>query len=456
MPLGACRLKFDRKRIALFLALLVVACFMFVSCGSGSGPAIAKPPSGVTTRVLASQSASSPTAFPGLLIVDGAIDSLVRAASVSAGGSPGLMAISPNRTTLVAFDSLSESAEVVNTTREIQTGSIPLGGTTTSMVVLDTGFGYAAVPSASFAAGVPPGAVVVMNLGFSGGTAATLSVPNAQTIVSSPDGTQLLAFSGDSNISHIVTVVYPLLVNTNNPLDVITVSGFDSPVYGVFSADGSTAYILNCGPQCGGTQASVQILNMTTTPPTVGAIIPVNGATIGFLSGSTLYVAGKGTPTGPLCASVNSAPTAAQFCGTLDIVDLTTMQDPYFNNPATEIAITDGYHDRIDMSVNGQLFIGSQACTTVGNVSNPQGGEVRGCLSIYNTTNGNVVIPPDNGDVTGLQSFTTRDVEYVAEGGQLRVYDTLIDKLIPPNDFIETGTILITGQIIDVKAIDFF
>ena len=131
------------------------------------------------------------------------------------------------------------------------------------------------------------------------------------------------------------------------------------------------------------------------------------------------------------------------------------MQDPYYNNPATEIAITDGYHDRIDMSVNGQLFIGSYGCTNIGNVYNPQG-EVRGCLSIYNTTTATVVIPPDNGDVTGLQSFTTRDVEYVAEGGNLRVYDTLIDSLILPNDFIETGTILITGYIIDVKAIDFF
>jgi hypothetical protein len=81
---------------------------------------------------------------------------------------------------------------------------------------------------------------------------------------------------------------------------------------------------------------------------------------------------------------------------------------------------------------------------------------VRGCLAIFNTTNGQVVIPPDNGDVTGLQSFTSRDVEYVAEGGNLRVYDTRIDSLIPANDYIETGTILITGYIVDVKAIDFF
>jgi hypothetical protein len=134
------------------------------------------------------------------------------------------------------------------------------------------------------------------------------------------------------------------------------------------------------------------------------------------------------------------------------------MQDPNYNNPAAEIAITDGYHNRIDMSSNGQLFVGSYGCTNVGNVNAPLGtvqAEIRGCLAIYNTTNGAVVIPPDNGDVTGLQSFSTRYVEYVAEGGNLRVYDTTIDSLLL-NSYIETGTIEITGQVIDVKAIDFF
>ena len=72
--------------------------------------------------------------------------------------------------------------------------------------------------------------------------------------------------------------------------------------------------------------------------------------------------------------------------------------------------ITDGYHDRIDMGNGGQLFIGSHTCTNIGDVNNVTG-EVRGCLSILNTTNGNIVIPPDNGDVTGLQRF------YFAPGG---------------------------------------
>jgi hypothetical protein len=447
MLLGAGRL----NRVVLLPVVLVVCGMSFLSCGYSSS--IYKPPSGVTTRVLASQSVSSPTSQPGLVLINGSIDALSRG-GIGAGGSPGLMAISPNRTTLLAFDSVSNSVAVINATTEKSTGSINLGGPTTSMVALTTGFGYAAVPTA-VVNGSPTGGVEVMNL-TGGGITATVSVPNAQTVVASPDGTKLLVFGGDSQVSHVVTIVYPLLVNTGNPVTAV-VSGFDSPVYGVFSADGSTAYILNCGAQCGGTQASVQILDFTTTPP-AGALVPVNGATIGFLAGSTLYVAGKGTPTGPRCDSIASAaPTKAKYCGTLDLVDLTTLQDPYFNNPATEIAITDGYHDRIDMSSNGQLFIGSYGCTTIGNVNNPQG-EVRGCLSIFDTTksgNSTAVIPPDNGDVTGLQSFTSRYVEYVAEGGNLRVYDTTKDSLLL-NSIISTGTITITGQIIDVKAIDFF
>jgi hypothetical protein len=374
-------------------------------------------------------------------MIDGENDTLVRG-GISAGSSPGLMTLSPDRTTVLAFDTVSNNVEVVNGQRGALSGNIQLGGPTTSMVALATGSGYAAVPTALLN-GSPTGGVEVMNL-ISGGLSATISVPKAQTVVASPDETHLLVFSNDSDV---VTVIYPLLVNTGNPVSA-TVPGFDQPVYGVFSADGSTAYILNCGPECGsGTaSASVQALDMTSLT-LVGAPVPVDGATIAWLSGSTLYVVGT-SPTNNLCTGQT---TAASKCGRLNILDVASM------TVTSSAVITDGYHNRIDMSVNGQLFVGSYGCTTVGNVNNPQG-EVRGCLSIYNTTNAAVVIPPDNGDVTGLQSFTTRDVEYVAEGGNLRVYDTLIDSLLieSTNNITETGTIIITGYIIDVKAIDFF
>jgi hypothetical protein len=63
-------------------------------------------------------------------------------------------------------------------------------------------------------------------------------------------------------------------VNLSTPVTA-TVPGFDRPVNAVFSADSSTAYILNCGPECGSgsASASVQTLNMTTL--TLGPLVPV-------------------------------------------------------------------------------------------------------------------------------------------------------------------------------------
>ncbi len=427
------------KKSALLLVILAVATTALVSCGNAS-TAGSKPPSNLTQRVLASQSVSSATASGGLVVIDGQYDTLGRG-EISAGTSPGLMAISADRATLLAFDSSTNKVEVVNTIKETLTGSIQLPGSTMSMVVPQPGAGYAAVPSAPLA-GTSPGALVAMNL-TSGGITATIGVPNAQTVVSNSSGTELLVFSNDSDS---VTVVSPALLNTASPVTLtVPLCTGCRPVNAVFSSDGSTAYVLNCGAECGGTQASVQIVDMTTTPPTPGASVPVDGATIAFLSGSTLYVAGNSL-TNSACTGET---TAATTCGRLDLVNLNSM------TVTGSAVITDGYHDRIDMGNGGQLFIGSMNCTNIGNVNNVAG-EVRGCLSIYNTTNGSVVIPPDNGDVTGLQSFNSRYVEYVAEGGNLRVYDLFTDALLPPNQYIETGTIIITGYITDVKAIDFF
>jgi hypothetical protein len=172
------------KKFALLYAALIGASFVLVSCNAGVH--ITLPPSKVTERVFASQSASSPTAPAGLIIVNGQIDALVRG-GISAGSAPGLMAISPDRSVVLAFDTSSNNVEIVNTAKESNTGSIQLAGLTTSMAVPNASVGYAAVPSAPIN-GSSSGAVVEMNLAPAG-IAATISVPTAQTVVSNPGGT---------------------------------------------------------------------------------------------------------------------------------------------------------------------------------------------------------------------------------------------------------------------------
>ncbi len=365
MSLGACRLK---KRI-LVLGVLLGTGLNLVSCGGYSSNGY-KPPSGLYKRVLASQGVTSTFSFGSLVMIDGRNDSLPRVSPMSAGSSPGLMAISPTRNILAAFDASSNNVYAIDTVRETGVGNVRLPGPTSSMVFpTATGTGYAAVPTATVSGFSFIGAIDVMN--FSTAALTTIAVNNAQTVIADSTGTQLLVFSNDSNS---VTVLSPGLavppVDTScstAPNAVCTVvPGFDRPVNAIIN--GTTAYILNCGAECGGVQASVQTLDLSTFA--LGTPIKVNGATVGLLNGTQLYVAGNGTPTGPLCTSIASAATtAATYCGTLDILDLGTMTDPYFNNPGTEIAITDGYHDRIDMTANGQIFVGSHDCTNIGNVT---------------------------------------------------------------------------------------
>jgi hypothetical protein len=385
------------------------------------------------------------------VFIDGENDTLARVAPLSAGSSPNLMAISPTRNLVAAFDSFSNGVYTVDTATESTVGRVQLLGPASSIVVPTAGLvGYAAVPTASISGFAFLGAVEVLNL--AGSVTTTIGVSNAQTIAANPKGSQLLVFSNDSNS---VTVLSPAIavppVDTScssAPNSVCTiVTGFDRPVNAIISGDGTTAYILNCGAECGGVQASVQTLNLSTLA--VGTPVPVDGATFAFLpvgsSSTTLYVAGNSL-TNHACTGQT---TAATSCGRLDIVDLGSM------TVTSSYAITDGYHNHMDMSADGQLFIGSRTCTNIGNVNSPSG-EVRGCLSILNTTNNSVIIPPDNGDVNGLQSFTSREIEYVSEGGALRVYDTTKDILLINSDILPEGTINVVGYVGDVKAIDFF
>ena len=274
-------------------ALALVAVWMawgLVSCGSYSN----KPgSSGLTERVLASQGVTSTSTFGGLVFVNGSNDTLARVGEISVGSSPGLMAISPTRNTVAAFDAASNGVVAASTVAESSIGRVQLSGSTSSFVIPSAALtGYAAVPTATVTGYSFTGAVEAMNFS-AGSVTTTIAVANAQTVLANSTGSQLLVFSSNSSVtSDYVTVLNPGSavppVDTScltPPNQVCTVvHGFDQPVYAVIN--GNTAYVLNCGPQCNGTQASVAVLDLGSL--TITATIPVDGATWALLSGSTL------------------------------------------------------------------------------------------------------------------------------------------------------------------------
>jgi hypothetical protein len=375
----------------------------------------------------------------------------------------GMMAVSPKRDRTLIYSPANHALAIVSNAQQAVASTVSLLGPTESMFVwTDNTTAFVAVPNAAVA-GQPAGVVQRIDISTAS-TTATIPIPGARFLVPSPSGNQILVISDSANA---VTMLAPSLISGGNPLttiqnaagcspnlDLLNPCTFDRPVWGVFSSDGTKAYVLNCGQECGGNSfstsgcplffcGSVTVLDMATS--TAGTPIPVPnaGATKGVLSGSTLYIAGTAPPvqSGQNTCSGAAPPTGATSCGELTAFDAGSM------SVTGSAVITDGYHNRMQMGSNGQLFIGSQNCTNI----KISGGEVRGCLTIANTSSGSissVTAARDNGDVTGIEPIPNRHVVYVCEGGQLKIYDTTTDKL-------QTTQVSITGQAIDVKVVDF-
>ena len=441
------------KRIFVSIFVLLAASVSIISCGySGKSSRTTHKPSGLPFRVFISNPlfpTGTGTNLPVLNIVDALRDVLSTSVVSLIGDSPqpGLMAVSSNLKFTLVYSPTGNSVTVVdNTSESVATAAgstsvlpaIVLPGFTESIAINPAATtAYAAVPTAPVL-GQAPGAVEVLNL-QNGSIAASIPVPGAHFVVSSPDGNHVLVFSDNSDT---VTVIATILIGTStDPRSFVT--GFDRPVWGIFTGSG-TAFVLNCGPQCRGKAAGVSVLDVGTSTAT--STTPVSAATYGLLNGSTLYVAGTAPPNPPGTNTCAGTPTAATICGTLSVIDTGSM------TVTGSAVITNGYHDRMDISQNGQLFIGAHSCTNI----NIPGGEVRGCLSIFNTNSPGVVIPPSTGDATGIQQIPGRDIVYVVQNGALGIYDTTTDKLQvnqgnPQNN---NGQVGIVGQLFDVKLVD--
>jgi hypothetical protein len=448
MFLGALRL----RQSVLAILLLVTASALLVSCGNNNNfnNTIGLPPQANPAKIKVHVFVSNPLfsagsgSVPVLNVVDGQLD-LISPSVVSVGATsptPGLMVLYPNKRLTLVFSASNNSLTAVNNSSQSiaqdsagNTQALTLPGFTESVVVApDNATGFAAIPTV-LVNGQSPGVVNVLNLSGNA-ISATLPIPGARFLAQSHDGTRIVVLGSRPDT---VTVLTPSSVGTSTDprLDVQSPL-IDHPVWAVFSSDDSTAYILNCGPECGGTTASITLLNINSNLP--GPTIPVDAGTIGLLAGNTLYVAGT-KPGANTCAG-SATPTLATICGEVSAIDLGTL------TVAATATITDGYHNQIQLGANNQLFIGAHACTNIkvaANGGNPA--ETRGCLSILDANKTTVIVPPINGDVTGIQPISRRNAVYVIQNGQLDIYDTTTDKL-------QKTQVDIIGQAVDVLQVD--
>jgi hypothetical protein len=430
------------KRTLSSLFVSIVLSTGLISCG---GSKAATTTSGLTFRAFVSNPVNlNPNGggLPALNIVDATKD-LPSPFSVSLSGtigSAGMMVESPKRDRTVVFSSTGaftagSALGIVNNATESASSSVSLPGPTESMFVwIDNTTLFAAIPTAPVS-GQLAGAVVQVNISNATLTAA-IPVAGAHYLIPNPSGNQILVLSDTADT---VTVLSPALISAGNALTAVAGS-FDKPVWAVFSSDGSTVYVMNCGPECGGTTAGISVVDMTQSSLTATPIVPVTGgATTGLLSGGNLYVAGTLPVAGTDCQ--------ATLCGTL-----TVFPSANLSSTPSAFQISDGYHNNLVMATNNQLFIGARTCTNV-IASNTTPG--RGCLSVFNTGGNTAYTAAQNGDVTGIQPILNRTVVYVCEGGVLTIYDTALDLGTQRQLQPQKTQVTLVGQAVDVKLADF-
>jgi hypothetical protein len=456
------------------------------------------PPSKLVNRVVIAIQNPGVLAKGSLEIVDAYYDERAgyngTPASFSVAGYGGALPISiqsmPEEQFAAVYGAGDGSFTLADYANEKTSGSVGgLPGLSSSIFITRT-------KSYVFAASQAAHMFTIVNQGGSGPAGITLGLPNVYRVSVNPGGSVAMAFVQNSNY-----VYYPRQLTTaqsegfsggpstwpkaavdcepqNAPIwclfqmqspDAIDSTGnyygqplvFDRPIKAVFSADGSLAYILNCGPECGGNKASISVVPVapliyllgqqsgilpcnlpangtcpdTKAAPMVNIPIP-GGASNALVDSSTMYVVGQEPQT------INGQ---TLFGGNLTVVNLAS------NTAGSPVAISDGQPgatSRMLEADDNTLWIAMTNCTAgVRYATNPAGGY--GCLTMYNTsTNKVVLLEPYIGDATGIAAVTGLHKIYTAEGGQVYIYSTV------DGSSIDNQYVTVTGTAYDVAYMD--
>jgi hypothetical protein len=229
---------------------------------------------------------------------------------------------------------------------------------------------------------------------------------------------------------------------------------FDRPVKAVFSSDGGTAYVLNCGPECGGVQSSVSSLPVSPmiflvgqgsgTLPTNATLTSTNiltpgGSSNALVDSSTMYVVGQ-----------QLQPSSGLFAGNLTSINLST------STASSPVSISDGAPGAVSRMIEGDnntLWVGMTKCNNGVRALDPSAyPSGYGCLTMLNISNPAsptvTLLEPYLGDATGIAAVTGLNKIYTAEGGQVYIYST-VDGTAIDNQYVT-----VTGTAYDVAYMD--
>jgi hypothetical protein len=475
----------------------LVAALILAGCGSTTyfaGRTL--PPSGLTNRVMIAIQNPSIAASGALIFVDAFYDIRYsynqKVAGFSITGYSGQLPVTiqnmPEEQVGAVYGAGDGSLHTENYQKESDGGTQKGLNGLSSSIFITRNFNYI------FAANQQ--ATVLTAVDNSNGGTYALSLPGVYRVSVNPGGSAAVAFVQNSDYGYYVrkltaneTLAYSggsstwpkaamdcepqnspgwCLFQMQSP-DHVDATGnafgaplvFDRPVKAVFSADGNTAYVLNCGAECGGSASSISKVPLSpmiflsgqhsgnlptnsalhtdcaTTPNMTSCTLAIpGGSSNALVSTSTMYVAGQQLqPDGLFTGNVTVVNLAQTASGTI--------------SAASPISISDGApgaSSRMLMADDNTLWIGMTKCN---NGERFKTGQPYGCLTMFNTSSNTVtLLEPYLGDLNGIAAVTGLHKVYVAQGGQVYIYHTT------DGSSINNQYVTVTGTASDVAFMD--